>query len=83
MFVNMSVPSSLHPSLQVAVHLEAVVPRVGHHHVAVWGEGEALGTVQGVCWGVDVGQEGAAAIKHLGGREMYFSLVFHILIANG
>lgn len=34
--------------LQVAVHLEAVVAGVGHRHVAVGGEGQALGPVKGV-----------------------------------
>lgn len=34
--------------LQVTVHLEAVVARVGYRHVAVRGEGQALGPVKGV-----------------------------------
>ena len=44
--------------LQVAVDLEAVVPGVGHCHVAVRREGQALGAVQGIRCRVDVGQEG-------------------------
>lgn len=34
--------------LKVAVHLEAVVSRVGHCHVTVRREGQALGTIKGV-----------------------------------
>lgn len=45
--------------LQVAVDFEAVVPRVRHHHVAVRRQRQALGAVQRVGRGVDVGQEGA------------------------
>lgn len=43
--------------LQVTVDFEAVVPRVSHHHVAIGGEGQALGTVERVCRCVDVGEE--------------------------
>lgn len=35
--------------LKVTVDLEAVIPRVRHRHVAVRGEGQALGTIKGVC----------------------------------
>lgn len=62
--------------LQVTVDFEAVVPRVSHHHMAIGGEGQALGTVERVCRCVDVGEERTTAIKHLregererGGRE--------------
>lgn len=44
--------------LKVAVHLEAVVPRVCHRHVTIGGEGQTLGAVKGVCCRVDVGEEG-------------------------
>lgn len=40
--------------LQISVHLKAVVSRVGHSHVSIWGEGEALGSIQRVCWSVDI-----------------------------
>lgn len=52
-------------SLKVSVNLEAVVARVGNSHVSIRGEGQTLGAVQRVCWGVDVGEEGACAVKHL------------------
>lgn len=39
----------LRPLLQVAVDLEAVVPRVCHRHMAVRGEGQALGAIKWVC----------------------------------
>lgn len=55
-------PASL---LQVAVHLEAVVAGVGHRHVAVGGEGQALGSVKGVRGCVNVGQEGPGAVEYL------------------
>lgn len=51
--------------LKVAVHLEAVVTRVGHRHVAVGREGQALGTIKGVRWCVNVGQEGPGAVEYL------------------
>lgn len=51
--------------LQISVNFKAVVSRVGHGHVSVWGEGQALGPIQGVGWCVDVGQEGARAVEHL------------------
>lgn len=35
--------------LQVAVDLEAVVPRVCHRHMAIRGEGQALGAIKRVC----------------------------------
>lgn len=35
-------------SLKVAVHFKAVVPRIGDHHVAVRGERQALGPIEGV-----------------------------------
>lgn len=44
--------------LQVAVDLEAVVPRVRHRNMTVRCEGQTLGAVKGVRRGVDVGQEG-------------------------
>lgn len=44
--------------LQVTVHFEAVVPRVGHHHMAVGGKGQTLRPIQRICTCVDVGQEG-------------------------
>lgn len=52
--------------LQVAVDFEAVVARIRNHDMSVGGESESLRAVQRVCWGVDVGEEGAAAIEHLG-----------------
>lgn len=42
-----------------------MVPGVSHRHVSVVGEGQALRAVEGVCRGVDVGQEGTGAVKHL------------------
>lgn len=51
--------------LQITVDFEAVVPRVSHHHMAIGGEGQALGTVERVCRCVDVGEERTTAIKHL------------------
>lgn len=44
--------------LQVAVDLEAVVPRVRHCHVTIRCEGQTLRAVKGVRCCVDVGQEG-------------------------
>lgn len=51
--------------LQVTVHLEAVVARVGYRHVAVRGEGQALGPIKGVRRCVNVGQEGPGAVEYL------------------
>lgn len=51
--------------LQVTVHLEAVVARVGYRHVAIRGEGQALGPVKRVRGCVNVGQEGPGAVEHL------------------
>lgn len=53
------------PSLQVAVHFETMIPRVCHHNMAVRRKGQTLRAVQRVRRRVDVGEEGAAAIKHL------------------
>lgn len=60
--------------LQVTVDFEAVVPRVSHHHVAIGGEGQALGTVERVCRCVDVGEEWTTAIKHLRERLVVFQI---------
>jgi len=57
------------PSLQVAVDFEAVVARVSHDHVSIRGQGQTLGSVQRVRRGVDVGEEGAAAVEHLEGFQ--------------
>lgn len=51
--------------LQVSVDFKAVVPRIGDHDVSVRGESQSLRPVQRVGRRVDVGQKGAAAIKHL------------------
>lgn len=58
--------------LQVAVDFEAVVARIGHHHVSVGGESQALWAVQRVCRCVDVRQEGTAAVKHLADGNIAF-----------
>lgn len=41
--------------LQVAVDLEAVVPRVCHRHMTIRRQGQALGAIKGVRCCVDVG----------------------------
>lgn len=66
--------------LKVAVHLEAVVTRVGHCHVAVRREGQALGTIKGVRWCVNVGQEGPGAVEYLFAAEMKGQCVSHVLL---
>lgn len=58
-----------HKSLQVAVHFETMVPRVSYHNMAIRGEGQALGAIKRVRRCVDVGEEGATAIKHLHQRN--------------
>lgn len=60
--------------LQVAIGLEAMVAGVGHHHVSVGGEGQALRPVQGVGGRVDVGEEGARAVEDLRGQADALSL---------
>ncbi|KAG7258340.1 hypothetical protein CRUP_003301 [Coryphaenoides rupestris] len=47
----------------VAVDLEAVVARVGHGHVSVRGEGQALGSVQG---GLALTSDGHVAVADSG-----------------
>lgn len=60
---------SFHPhkplSLQVAVDFKAMVARVGHDHVSVWGQSQALRSVQRVSRRVDVRQKRPAAVKDL------------------
>lgn len=63
------------PLLQVAVDFKAVVPGICDHNVSVRGESQSLRSVQRVGWRVDVGQEGAAAIKHLTEVSMIMILV--------
>lgn len=53
------------PLLQVLVHLEAVVAGVSHEDLAIGGERHALGTIEGVCQGVDVRQEGPLGVEDL------------------
>lgn len=55
--------------LEVAIGLEAVVASVGHHHVAVRGQCQALWAIQWLCRCVDIGQEGAGAVEHLGSER--------------
>lgn len=64
--------------LQVAVDFEAVVARIRNHDMSVGGESESLRAVQRVCWGVDVGEEGAAAIEHLGYKQKKLHHPFHL-----
>lgn len=52
--------------LEVAIGLKAVVASIGHHHVAIRSQCQALRAVQWLCRCVDVGQEGARAVKNLG-----------------
>ena len=51
--------------LEVAIRLKAVVASIGHHHVAIRGQCQALWPIQWLCRCVDVRQEGAGAVKHL------------------
>lgn len=51
--------------LEVAIGLKAVVACVGHHHVAIRGQCQALRAIQWLCRCVDIGQEGARAVEHL------------------
>ena len=44
-------------SLEILVDLDAVVAAVRHHNVALRGESEPLGAVQGTAQGVHVGEE--------------------------
>ena len=44
-------------SLKILVDLDAVVAAVRHHDVALGGQGQALGAVQGAAQGVHVGEE--------------------------
>ena len=44
-------------SLEILVDLDAVVAAVRHHDVALGGEGEALGAVQGAAQRVHIGEE--------------------------
>lgn len=64
--------------LQVAVDFEAVVARIRNHDMSVGGESESLRAVQRVCWGVNVGEEGAAAIEHLGYKQKKLHHPFHL-----
>lgn len=52
--------------LEVAIGLKAVVASISHHHVAIRGQCQALWAVQWLCRCVDIGQEGARAVKYLG-----------------
>ena len=56
-------------SLQVAVHLDAVVARVGHYHTALLCDGDSLWAVQRVCRRVDVRQERPLRVKYLSGEN--------------
>lgn len=51
--------------LKITVYFKTMVPRVCHHNVAVWGQSQSLWAIQRVCGGVDIGQEGSTAVKHL------------------
>ena len=52
-------------SLEILVDLDAVVAAVRHHDVALGGQGQALGAVQGAPQGVHVGEEWPELVKHL------------------
>lgn len=62
--------------LQISVNFEAVIPGVGNCHMSIWGESEALGPIERVCWGVNVGQEGPCAIKNLETKNKIFPFNF-------
>jgi len=66
--------------LQVAVDFEAVVARICNHDMSVRGESQTLRAVQRVPGCVDVGQEGAAAIKHLREREINTKSVYSLAV---
>lgn len=52
--------------LEVAIGLKTVVASISHHHVAIRGQRQALWAVQRLCRCVDIRQEGARAVEHLG-----------------
>lgn len=65
--------------LQISVNFEAVIARVRNSHVSIGGEREALGAVQRICRGVNVGQERPCAVKYLMHKK---KKVFRVHIAT-
>ena len=56
-------------SLEIFIDLEAMVAGVCYSHMAVSGDRQPLGSVEGVSRGVHKGQERPTAVKHLSNKS--------------